>query len=367
MKRIISRIICGVLCLIMIASFAGCSEKAAQNADETTEAAAAETISEDEKDQLDAALAENKFKGIVQITHGGEVIYQYVNGDDDNGQPLTIDSSLPVGSVSKQFCAACIMLLCDQNKLSVDDTLDKFFPDYKHGEKMTVKDLLTMSSGIPGHLPLEPSDIGFDEAENTEVIRDTILGEELDFEPGEDYAYSNSNYFLLAVIVEQLSGVSYHEFLRENFLEPLEMTHTGFVEEISEDHEWTAALSKTDLMDETVYKGLAKGAGDVVSNADDMGKWMHGLSSGKVISAEAYKEMTGNPNPNSVNGYSYGLWEMPLGGFGHAGQISPHFSAVDYLNTDRDVYLFAASNTMSGMSFMDRIPYTLLNIMFEDE
>ena len=368
MKSVTVRIFCCVLCFVIIAVFAGCSGQTAKQANETTQAAAeTETISEDVKAQLDAALSENKFDGMVQITKGGHVIYQYVKGDDDNGQPLTIDSSLPVGSVSKQFCAACVMLLCDQKKLSADDTLDKYFPEYKYGDKMKVKDLLTMSSGLQVELALEPSALGKDETENVKVIKEAIFSDELKFEPGEDYMYSNSNYFLLANIVEQVSGVPYHEYLRKNFLEPLEMTHTGFVEEISEDHEWTSALSKTELMDETTLPGLAKGAGDVVSNPADMDKWMRGLSSGKIISTDAYQQMTGNPNPNSVNGYSYGLWEMPFDGFGHLGQIEPHFSAVDYLNPDRGVFLFAASNSMSGMSFMDSLPYTLLNIYFEKD
>ena len=334
MKRVFAFLLCAVIAM----AFAGCASKPSKTAEEETRIIQ-ETISQDVKSQLDAALSQNKFDGVVQITRGGDVIYQYVNGDDDNGQPLTIDASLPIGSVSKQFCAACIMLLSDKGLLSVDDTLDKYFPDYQYGKKMTVKDLLTMSSGLPSQLSLEPSALGADEAKNVKTIRDAILNEELDYEPGEDYAYSNSNYFLLADIAEQVSGVPYHEFLRTNFFEPLDMTHTGFVEEIPEDHTWTSALSKTELMDETTLPGLAKGAGDVVSNAADMDKWMRGLSSGKIISSDAYQEMIGSPNPESPNGYSYGLWQMAFDGFGHAGQIAPHFSSVDYLNTNRDVYL----------------------------
>ena len=224
-----------------------------------------------------------------------------------------------------------------------------------------------MSSGIDSQLSLNPAALTDDEAENNKAILESILGEELDFEPGEDYTYSNSNYFLLANIIEQVSGVSYHEFLGTNFFEPLDMTNTGFVEEIPEDNEWSSAVSKTKLMDETKFPALAKGAGDIVSNAADMDKWMHALSSGTIISADAYRQMISNPNPKSSNGYSYGFWQMPFDGFGHAGQIAPHFSALDYINTDRDVYLFAASNTIAGMSFIERMPSALLTILFEEK
>lgn len=361
MKKIIAL----VMSAIMVTALAGCGSNSAES---STSAAQNETISEDVKTQLDQALSQNKFKGVAQISKGDSVIYQYVDGDDDNGKPLTADSSLPIASVSKQFCAASVMKLCEENKLSVTDTLDKYYPDYKFAKKLTVKNLLTMSSGIPNYDAfLDPSMLGANETENIEKIKKAMFAEDLEFEPGDDYKYSNSNYFLLADIVSQLSGVSYHEFLRKNFLEPLGMEHTGFVEEIPDSSEWAAALSKTELMLETTTPGVANGAGDIVSNLSDMDKWMRGISSGTIISKDSYKEMTGNPNPDSSNGYSYGLWQMPYGGMGHVGQMEPHFSAVDYINTDRDVYLFAAANTVGGLSFAEQIPPTLLKILFEQE
>lgn len=366
MKRVSAIILC-VLCAVTAIVFAGCGSDSSETAEETR--AVQETLAEDVKTQLDSILEKVKYSGAVQITKGGSVIYQYVSGNDDNGKPLTIDSSLPIGSVSKQFCAACIMLLCEQNKLSVDDTLDKYFPEYKYGKDITIKNLLTMSSGIPNYYRaiIDPSKMGPDEAENIAAIKKALLAEELNFEPGDDYEYSNSNFFLLADIVEQVSGVSYHEFLRKNFFEPLEMTHTGFVEEIADDPEWSSALSKTELMAETSNPGPAKGAGDIVANAEDMYKWMRGLSGGKVISTGSFREMTVNVNENSAEGYSYGLWQMPYDGVGHVGQIAPAFGAVDYLNPGRDLYLFASANNWSSMSFVQQLPQTLLEVLYEDE
>ena len=100
MKAIITRAICGVLCVVFIMITAGCTDQAKETQSAET---ASETISTDKKDQLDEVLSKNSFKGVVQITKGGDVIYQYVDGNDDNKQPLTIDASMPVGSVSKQF------------------------------------------------------------------------------------------------------------------------------------------------------------------------------------------------------------------------------------------------------------------------
>ena len=202
------KIIAFLLSVVLVCFTAACSSDSS---------AAKIEITDEVKTQLDTVLSDNGFKGIVSLTQKGQTIYQYVNGNDDNNKPLAIDASMPIGSVSKQFCAACIMLLCDQNKLSIDDTLEKYFPEYQYGKKMTIKNLLNMSSGISNYLELvNPSTMGTNEKDNVSIIKNAIFNEELRFEPGNDYAYSNSNYFLLAEIVEQVSGVPYHEFLRKN-------------------------------------------------------------------------------------------------------------------------------------------------------
>ena len=365
-----------VFSAVMIATFAGCSAKPSESAAasatqaQTTQAQTTqpESISTDVKSKLDKVLSDEKFRGIIQVSKGGAVIYQYVQGNDDNGKALTVDASMPIGSVSKQFCAAAVMLLCDQKKLSVDNTLDKYFPEYINGKKLTVKNLLNMSSGLTNYLELvNPADTSTNEAENIKMLKKAFFDKELVFEPGSDYQYSNSNYLLLAEIVEQVSGVPYHDYLRKSFFEPLEMTHTGFTDEISGNPAWSFALSETESTEEGFYTpGITKGAGDVVSNAEDMEKWMRGLSGGKVISSEAYTQMTQDVNPDSFEEYGYGLWHMPFGGAGHVGQIPPHFGAVDYINTERDVCLFAVTNSGRGMSYVQEIPQVLLSILFEE-
>ena len=372
MKKVLALLLSGV---ITASVFAGCgsspSESSSSSAADTsaTEQTEPQTtvqpLADSVKKQLDEALSKEAFKGVTQIVRGDTVIYQYTDGSDDNGQPMTIDASLPIGSVSKQFCAAAVMLLCDRGKLSVDDTLDKYYPDYKNGKKISIKQMLNMSSGIPDYygMFMDGSKLGAVEAENIKKIKEMLFAEELNFEPGDDYGYSNSNYLLLADIVEQVSGTPYHEFIRKNIFEPLEMTHTGFVEDIKDSPEWASALSNTELMNETICPGLAKGAGDIVTNAADMDKWMHGLSGGKVISSESYKKMTEDVNENSYEDYCYGLYKMSYDGVGHVGQIPPHFGAVDYFNTEQGVYLFAASNNPRGSSFVQQLPQTLLDIL----
>jgi CubicO group peptidase (beta-lactamase class C family) len=280
-----------------------------------------------------------------------------------------MDASMPVGSVSKQFCAACILFLCEQKVLSVDDTLDKFYPNDKINKNLTVKHLLNMSSGFRNYLDyVDQSMVGENEWDNVNTITREIFKQDPGFEPGEDYEYSNSNYFLLANIVEKASGIAYHKFLREQFFEPLEMKHTGFVDDIQKDEKLASALSVEDLKKEYFYcPGVTKGAGDVVSNAEDMDKWMRGLSTGKILSTEGFRQMAETVNPESTEEYGYGLWHMPYDGVGHVGQIPPSFGAVDYINTGRDVYLFAMSNSGRGMSYVQEITQALLSVLFEEK
>lgn len=355
----------------MLTAFAGCGAGNSDSSKESTTQAQTtqEPLSDDVKKQLDDALAKEQYKGVAQISRGGEVIYQYVSGNDDTGAPFTTNSSLPLASVSKQFCAAAVMLLSEKNLLTVDDTLDKYYPDYKYGKKMTIKNLLNMASGIPDYYGayLESSNISLsgNETENVKKIKEIIFGEELGFEPGEDFEYSNSNFFLLADIVEQVSGEKYHDYIRKNIFDPLEMKSTGFVEEISDNPGWATAFSQKELPQETTCPGLSKGAGDIVSNGPDMDRWMRGLSGGKVVSAESYKQMKENVNQNSSEGYGYGLSQMPYEGVGHTGLLPQSYGAVDYLNSDKDVYIFAATNDPHGSSFVQELPQTLLDILLK--
>ena len=160
------------------------------------------------------------------------------------------------------------------------------------------------------------------------------------FEPDSEFVYTNTNFLLLADIVEQVSGKKYVDFLRENFFEPLGMTHTGFIIELGSSPSWAQG---------NIYKqvdtqpGLTKGAGDLISNAADVTAWINALSSGKVISAEAYKAMTTDYSPEEH--YGYGLYLQLDGGVGHYGAIQI-YSAFDYVNTDKKQTLVVLSNSV---------------------
>lgn len=359
MKKLIA-IISSVM---IICSTAACSNGSPSDAGQTT----ASAITADQKEAMDGVLKRNNFKGVAGLTKNGEVIYQYVNGKDKSDNDLTIDSSMYFGSVSKQFCATSIMMLREQGKLSVDDKLEKYFPEYEVGKDMTVKNLLTMRSGIIDMVNEATCDgVSFDntEDENIAAVKEWIFAQPLKFEPDSKYAYSNSNYFLLADIVKQVSGKRYHDFVRENIFEPLKMTHSGFVEEVKDNPAWAEGLTRGEDNGNVIETGLSNGAGDTASNAADMDAWMSGISEGKLISKETFLEMTENYSPDAGTGYGYGLMKMLDGGTGHPGAIGT-YNSIDYINVEHGLRLFVSSNKSSAQTYIDSLPGALLKNIIE--
>lgn len=345
MKKLLAIIISAMV----VCAASGCGAQNTPSAAETTQAqteAAPEATAAAADPTVPAGMADtikqNEFEGVIYAVENGKAVASFASGTLENGEKITIDSPMPLGSVSKQFCAAAVLLLQEQGKLSVTDTLDKYFPEYADGKKLSLHNLLSMRSGITEPTE-EAGDIISDdatEAENVAAIKKWIFSQPLNFEPDSNYAYTNANYFLLADIVEQVSGEKYVDFLREKFFEPLGMTHTGAIIELSANPAWAQG---------NIYKqvdtqpGLTKGAGDLISNAADVTAWLNALSGGKVLSEESYKAMTTDYSPEEH--YGYGLYLKLNGGVGHYGAIQI-YSSFDYVNTDKNRTLVVMSNTV---------------------
>ena len=360
------KILAVLLCCAMSLSVAGCAGESSSStettqAQETTQAVT-QTLSDDQKERIDTKVGE--FDGIVYITHNGSPVYSYAKGKDEKGGDLTVETPMYIGSVSKQFCATSIMILKEQGKLSVDDKLEKYFPEYKNGKDVTIKNLLTMRSGVPEMIgTVSGYSADKTESENVEIIKKAVFELPLDFEPDTEQEYSNTNYFLLSNIVEEVSGKSYNDFVRENIFKPLEMDNSGFVSEVKDNDLFSKSLTYDTFQAGEDADGLTQGAGDVVSTALDMDKWMTGLTSNKIVSEDTYKEMTTNYSPDYGNAYGYGLSEMPQGGYGHMGGIGDYVS-VNYFNKEEGYNLYAVST--ENQEKVGSLPSDLVNILLSE-
>ena len=308
------------------------------------------------------------YSGVVYAEKDGKPVAVYADGKLSGGVPITIDTPMPIGSVSKQFCAAAVMLLQEQGKLSVNDTLGTYYPAYEAGKDITLHQMLANRSGIPNldeNTPLDEVTFDKTDEENTATLTEWLFAQPLLFEPDEKFSYSNFNFFLLSNIVEKVSGKRYIDFLRESFFTPLGMEHTGSVDELEASPEWAKGFSyeKPDFVPAGIMPGLCKGAGDIIATAADMTAWMNALRTGKSVSAESYKAMTTDYSQESDH-YGYGLYVSFGGGVGHFG-LTGHFTAADCINEKENLTIFMASNKGGQSAIVDRFGF--LSIALRDK
>src|SRR5256885_4555346 len=164
---------------------------------------------------------------------GGKIIYAkgYGLANIEENVVITPRSVFDIGSTSKQFTAASILLLEKQGKLSVNDDIHKFLPELpNYGQKVTILQLLNHTSGLRDYLTLfELAGIHIDSVTtDADALALITRQKALNFAPGTDWLYSNTGYFLLSTIVQRVSGKSLRDFAAENIFAPLEMTHTQY-------------------------------------------------------------------------------------------------------------------------------------------
>src|SRR5688572_8973342 len=183
-----------------------------------------------------AAVAEQRTAGVsVAVVKNGRTVLAkgYGFADLENDVPATPETVYRIGSVTKQFTAAGIMRLMEQGKLSLDDTLQKFLPDFPtQGNRVTVRHLLNHTSGIRSYTSLGPK---WQRVMRLDLAPDSMVAlfanEPFDFKPGDAYRYNNSGYFLLGVIIEKLSGKPYGQYLQDEFFTPLGLKSTVYCDQ----------------------------------------------------------------------------------------------------------------------------------------
>lgn len=326
--------------------------------------------SSDISKNIDAIITDNKFRGTVYVKIGNALEYIGTNGfsDKDRHTKNSTDTCFRIASLTKQFTAVAVMQLVEEGKLSLDDTIDKYFPSYKYGKKITVKNLLTMTAGIKDYINKDgdTNTYAYNESQleykvsaknsakkNKKAVMDWILDQELNFEPDEKYMYSNSAYFLLGDIIEQVSKTSYEKYIKENILKPSGMMNTGFE---STDK---LAVGYQDIYDNawTLYPGVGYSATSLISNVPDLLKWVDALCTNKLISEKSFKEMT---TPYKGN-YGYGfVVSKDSNMISHTGKIDKYNAALVFTKDENQIYI-ALSNysNSSPINLFNNINKTL--------
>jgi CubicO group peptidase (beta-lactamase class C family) len=316
-------------------------------APETETASSSETEVPAVAQRLDEYLSRLEpfgFSGSVLIADGDRVLLAkgYGFADEKRSIPNTATTVFQIASITKQFTAAAIMTLAMDGKLATDDTLSAFFEDVPADKQgITLRQLLTHTSGvIPGDTEY------FDDNSRDEIIA-MILHEPLEFEPGESFLYSNMGYALLAGVIEQVSGESYEDYLREHLFLQTGMTSTGYRlsswDPDSVAHWYSGGVDNGDQLDRPYPDWNFIGSGRIRSTTEDMFRWHRALTSEGLLSAEAKKEMY-SPVENN---YAYG-WVVKDTDHGlliqHNGASSDGAAAEFRRYVDEDIVIVLFSN-----------------------
>ncbi|MEM8896632.1 MAG: serine hydrolase domain-containing protein [Bacteroidota bacterium] len=259
------------------------------------------------------------WSGVLSIYKGGEPVFQKAYGYADREWeiPNTAQTKFRIASISKLFTEVAILTLVEGNKLSLDEKLSSFIPDYPRGDEISVEQLLTHRSGIP-HLNRFPNynELIKYEYEIGEII-DLFKNKPLDFEPGERYSYSNSGYVLLAYIIEQRSGISYESYLNKEIIAKVGLDNTGVDDEKKILEKRARGYMFNELGDlihaEHISMDIKIGGGSLYSTAHDLHAFTRQLLKGNILTS-TLDEL---PNFGEIDGESVFTANGRVQGFCH--------------------------------------------------
>lgn len=290
------------------------------------------------------------FNGAVLVAKHDSVIYKKSFGfaNEETKEKITPESVIYIASVSKQFTAMGIMMLQEQGKLSYDDKIKDFFPNYpEYLKNISVRQLLNHTSGLTDTEYYKLTD-----PSNNDVLETLMKQNSLELENGKMFRYSNSGYVLLALIIQKISKKPIDQFFNQEIFEPLKMQNTTTtktaVEKIPNKVDgYNLIGSKVD------YKSSVIGPGGIYSTLNDLEKWNRALNSNKLISEKTFNEAFKNGKLNegsisiNMNGqeYGYGFGWMPYQKNGkkyvqHDGSVESYRSLIKKNLTDGYDYIF---------------------------
>lgn len=301
---------------------------------------------------MNALVKNENFHGSVLVADGENILLNkgYGFADFEQNTVNTSQTKFAIGSVTKQFTAMAIMQLSEKGLINVEDKLSKYLPDFPNGDLITIHDLLVHSSGLVGF-----TDVPTFSALDSDIIKPTdmlnlIKDMPLMFEPGETFSYSNTNYLLLGIIVEQLSNMSYEDYLEKNIFKPLNMNDTGVsYGKDSKIHDATAYTGYLEVapIDDEILLSRAYGAGAMYSTVEDLYRWANALDTEKIVKKDTmdkilseYISILGHDS----YGYGWMLGDTPAGKFIYHGGNTLGFTANIGKYLDLDLSIIILSN-----------------------
>ncbi len=319
---------------------------------------AVETPSE-KADALLAGVVETNGPGLaVLVAQDGKILFEksYGLANLEHRVPVLPQTTFRIASITKQFTAAAILKLQEEGKLSVNDKLSNFIPGFPRGGDVTLRQLLTHTSGIHDYLQETNILSRATKATTSDAIVEEIKKYPYDFDPGMKWSYNNSGYRLLGYIVEKVSGQNFENFLRAKFFHPLGMSNTGiYRRHLALPHEALGYRRGTNGFDQALWDpSWSGGDGALYSTVEDLYRWNEGIFNGRVLDgaslAASFTPVKTKENETSYdpkgNGYGFGWFvgrDRGLRYISHGGGI-PGFSNMLVRVPDEQFTVILLSN-----------------------
>ncbi len=292
------------------------------------------------------------------VARNGQVIYKKAFGmaNLELNVPMQLDNVFRIGSITKQFTAVAILQLMEQGKLSLQDDITKFIPDYPtHGYKITIEHLLTHTSGIKSYTNMESFGSIMRLDKTPEEMVNFFKNQPMDFAPGTQWNYNNSGFFLLGYIIEKLSGKTYPQYVEDVFFKPLGMTNSYYGNDSKLIKNRATGYQKGENGTENadpLSMTQPFAAGSLQSTVEDLYKWNRAVHSYKLLKKETldkaftpYKLSDG-----TATHYGYGWFLDNLQGsvtIEHGGGINGFLTMAKYLPKE-DLFVAVFSNSTAN-------------------
>ena len=276
-----------------------------------------------------------EFMGSIILSQNEKIVYTNTVGfsDIETKKKASINTKYRIGSITKTFTATLIFKAIEENKLELNETIDNYFPNIKNANKITIAHLLQHRSGIHSYT----KDKWFFDNRTNYISSKEMLSKistyESDFEPNSKGEYSNSNYFLLALILEKIYTTYYKELLQEKICKPLKLNNTYVGKEINKNESYSYKYDEKWIEFPESDLSSTKGTGSIVSTAKDLNIFFESLLTGKIISTENLVLMKSIKNRFGMGLFRYKINDRQ--GFGHRGRIDEFRATSIYFDKEK--------------------------------
>jgi D-alanyl-D-alanine carboxypeptidase len=291
--------------------------------------------------------SEGKFRGVILVGRGGKILVEkaYGNAVEAWNVQNAAKTRFELASLTKQFTGAAILQLAQAGKLNLDDPVSKYYKQAPDAwSQITIRELANHTSGLPNN-GLKDFQKGVCVSYTPEELIASFKDRPLNFTPGTSWAYTNTEYYLLAYIIQTVSGQGYGEYLSSKIFQPIGMNDSGFAATLAVVPQMAEGYAKDgnsvrhrDYFD----RSLEVGAGGVYSTAHDLLLWDHALNSDKLLNHK-WLDVMFTPSPQGNYGFGWFIEKKPRTKYFHEGS-DPGFAAFEIRYLDEGVFIVVLSN-----------------------